>query len=616
MSLRVLNGALRLARRPDQPIGLALGMLFLLATSATFAQPSQWPAQGTSAGTDESVAIATEALPQLADDALLQGLELERQGMWGDAAAHYEQAVRETPADGRLERRLDIARLHSSLMRRYADTSYRQMVDTLDSRAALGLYSEILSKIESHYVSTPPWGRLVRRGAHAVVIAARDPEFAQRFGVSVSDEQLQGFAAEVNRLAPNSESVRTVAQSQRLVGQLAADAQRRFGGPGSAWVLEFVAAAVGGLDNYSSFLTPDQLRDVFAQIEGNFVGLGVELKSDRRALLIVRVIPGSPAARAGLQAGDRIVAVDGRPTADMTTDQAAAMLTGEAGSIAQVTIESSRAGTFAGDSVDIATHIGADLAGQQQASARQTLSVRREQVEVPSLERVRIVDAYNGVAYVRVPVFQKTTSRDLESTLWDLHSRGMKSLVLDLRGNPGGLLTASVELVDKFVSQGGIVSTRGRSAGEDFDYRAHQQGTWRVPLVVLIDGDSASASEIFAAAIRDNRRGTLIGDRSFGKGSVQGIFPMSHAGAGVRLTTAKFYSPAGHPISEVGVNPDIVVRHATSVADGRDNADSPPSQTVGYRGPTGAQEAILGGEAADLALERAIETARRMTTAR
>jgi carboxyl-terminal processing protease len=128
-------------------------------------------------------------------------------------------------------------------------------------------------------------------------------------------------------------------------------------------------------------------------------------------------------------------------------------------------------------------------------------------------------------------------------------------------------LTSSVEVADKFIDTGIIVSTRGRSPLEDFNYSAHKAGTWRVPLVVLIDGDSASASEIFAGAIRDHRRGDIVGQRSYGKGSVQGIFPLSAAGAGVRLTTARFYSPSGRPISHVGIEPNIVVRHAARAGD-------------------------------------------------
>ena len=135
-------------------------------------------------------------------------------------------------------------------------------------------------------------------------------------------------------------------------------------------------------------------------------------------------------------------------------------------------------------------------------------------------------------------------------------------------------------MADKFVDDGMIVSTRGRSALEDYNYTAHKAGTWRVPLVVLIDGESASASEIFAGAIRDHRRGELVGERSYGKGSVQGIFPLTLASSGVRLTTAKFYSPNGHPISNVGVPPNMAVQVAARPIAGELAAMGGPDDTV------------------------------------
>ena len=221
--------------------------------------------------------------------------------------------------------------------------------------------------------------------------------------------------------------------------------------------------------------------------------------------------------------------------------------------------------------------------------------MRREHVEVPSIEDAAIIDKDFGVAYLKLTSFQKTTMRDFETALWSLHRQGMRSLIMDLRGNPGGLLTTSVELADKFVEQGTIVSTRGRSAQEDYNYKAHKAGTWRVPLVVLIDENSASASEIFAGAIRDHRRGTIVGVKSYGKGSVQGIFPLNFGGAGIRLTTAKFFSPQGRPISKVGVQPDIVVRHAAKAT------------TAGE---------IVPQEAKDLTLEAGLGAARRQLAAR
>lgn len=351
----------------------------------------------------------------------------------------------------------------------------------------------------------------------------------------------------------------------------------------TATLLEFTSAAAGGLDHYSAFLTADQLRDIYSQIEGNFVGLGVELKADEGALLIVHVIPRSPAQQAGIREGDRITAVDGQATKALSTDEAASLLTGEEGSQVRVTV---------------------NTPGQ----APRDLTVRRASVDVPSLEDVKIVDPATGVAYVRIPAFQKTTPADLENALWDLHKQGMRSLIIDLQGNPGGLLTASVEVADKFIADGSIVSTRGRSEPENFSYRAHRPGTWRVPLVVLIDGDSASASEIFAGAIKDSGRGKIVGVRSYGKGSVQGIFPLGKTGAGARLTTAKFYSPLGHPISNVGITPDVDVRSTAVAADG-------PQQPAGNMYQVGFRGATATGPDKDRVLQIAIGVARDLPVA-
>jgi carboxyl-terminal processing protease len=164
---------------------------------------------------------------------------------------------------------------------------------------------------------------------------------------------------------------------------------------------------------------------------------------------------------------------------------------------------------------------------------------------------------------LRLTCFQKTTRRDLEAALWRLHRDGMRSLIIDLRGNPGGLLISSVDVADLFLNQGVIVSTHGRIAQEDSTYMAHEEGTWTIPLTLIIDQESASAAEIFSGAIRDHHRGTIVGVRSFGKGSVQGIFQLDGSDAGLRLTTAKFYSPTGKPYSRVGVEPDVVV-HRTA----------------------------------------------------
>ena len=466
---------------------------------------------------------------------LERGRKLETNHRWGEALTHYEDAVREYPDNRALKQRLDLAKVYYDLTRRYADVSFRKLLVTTDQREALDLHGEILQKIESHYVDSPDYAALVRRGTLALDVALSEPEFVRRNLPDVPAGRIDEFRRELRTLNPGN--VRNRGQARAAVARIAQYAQQRLGIAPAAVILEYTCGATGGLDPYSTFLTRDQLDEIYSQIEGNFVGLGIELKAAGGALRIVNVITGSPALRGGLVSGDTIIAIDGRSTADLTTDQAANLLQGAEGS-------------------------SVDLMLRSAAGGERRVRVRREHVEVPSVDDVKIVDRAAGIAYLNLTSFQKTTIRELDAALWKLHREGMKSLVMDLRGNPGGLLTAAVDVADKFVERGSIVSTRGRSSREDLNYSAHRVGTWRVPLVVLIDGDSASASEIFAGAIRDHRRGTIVGQRSYGKGSVQGIFPLGAGGSGIRLTTAKFYSPTGRAYSDVGVSPDVVVRRA------------------------------------------------------
>jgi carboxyl-terminal processing protease len=477
---------------------------------------------------------------------LRNGQQLEGQCRWGEALAHYEDAVRKHPDDSRLRQRFDTTRLHYDLERRYNDRSFRASVLKLSTERALELYSQVLLKIESHYVDAPHWSELLQRGTVNVELALGESIFLDQ-NVPAQDRQaVDAFRRELRNVI-GARAVNTRADLRDTVASVSRLALERLEVAPSAIVLEYLCGATNALDPYSTYLTPDQLNEVYAQIEGNFVGLGVELKAQDGKLVILRVISGSPAEEVGVRPQDEILAIDNRPTRDLTTDQAANLLQGVNGSNVVLTLAAPR-------------------------QAPRQLTIRRRRVDVPSVDQVAIIDPQYGIGYFKLTCFQKTTSHDVDAALWKLHREGMKSLVIDVRGNPGGLLVSSVEVVDRFVERGVIVSTRGRSPQEDFTYSAHEQAKWRMPLVVLIDQDSASAAEIFAGAIRDHRRGTIVGVRSFGKGSVQGIFPLDDSMAGVRLTTAKFYSPFGRPYSQVGVEPDITASPAHVAArpiDGR-----------------------------------------------
>lgn len=487
-------------------------------------------------------AIAFSARSIEIDGYLQRGQELEGQHRWGEALAHYEQGLRQYPDADTLEKRFELARLHYDLGRRYADRSFAERLSQMTAAKALDLYQQVLLKIQTHYVEQPVWKDLVARGTADLETALAEPIFQERNLPNGNKAGADAFDRELSQTL----AARTIASRDdaRDCAVVAANlAQQRLGLSQTVVILEYLCGAANSLDPYSTFLTPDQLSEVYSQIDGSFVGLGVELKAVSGELVIVRVITGSPAEQAGVRAGDRIRAVDGRLTANYTTDQAANLLQGPAGSVCTLVLSAP-------------------------GEADRQVAVRRQRVEVPSVDQVRIIDPQQGVGFLRLTCFQKSTRRDLEAALWQLHRDGMRSLIIDLRGNPGGLLISSVDVADLFLPQGVIVSTHGRIAQEDSTYTAREVDKWRVPLTLIIDRESASAAEIFSGAIRDHHRGAVVGERSFGKGSVQGIFQLEGTDAGLRLTTAKFYSPTGKPYARVGVEPDIVVRQAARPVNG------------------------------------------------
>lgn len=517
-----------------------------------------------------AAAAAQQSQQQEVAEALRTGRQLEAERRWSEALTWYEEALRRNPQQPTLEERLHLTRIHYDLSGRFGDPTYRESLKTLGRDKTLELYDEVLTKIQTHYVEPPHWQQLVDSGTAGLMEALLDPLFLEATLPGVPQARVEAFRRVLRDRVfgvPTTDRASTL----KLASFAAQLAREQLGLSETAVIYEYICGASNALDPYSTFLSAGKLNEVYSQIEGNFVGLGIELKANDGALLIVKVFAGGPADRAGLKAGDRIVGVEGRSTQDLSSDQAANMLQGPEGSTVDVSIVTP-------------------------GTPERRMRIRREQIEVPSIDDIKIVDKTLGIGYLRLTCFQKTTSRDLDMALWRLHREGMKSLIMDLRGNPGGLLNISVDVVDKFVNEGTIVSTRGRNPNEDYSYAARKPGTWHVPLVVLIDGDSASASEIFAGAIRDHRRGTIVGARSYGKGSVQGIYPLNTVSGGIRLTTAKFYSPQGHPFSRIGVSPDVAVAPAGASQAGTQFAARPTDdgRFVQQAPADPAMEAALG----------------------
>ena len=514
--------------------GLVAGLLLAVSGSLRAESFLKWVPAG-------APGIAQQAAAPQADDLAARTTALAHEGRWSDVVKICETAARKGTLDPSLARQYDLAKLHCDVARRHAEPAYRRQLSLLSEAEARRAYGEVLGRIATHHVDLPDYARLAARGRLAIDVALDDPAFVAAHASQATPDRRAAYQGQVERIVA-TRPVATQADAEALAAWVARAGHSILGIQPAVSLMEMAAAAVGGLDEYSAFLTTGQLEDLYSQIEGNFVGLGVELKSAADGLAVVHVIPGSPAERSGLRAGDHLIGIGGRSIGGLSVDEAAHLLQGPEGSLVT-------------------------LAVVRGPGAARAVTVRREHVEVPSIEEESIVDAATGIARVRLTSFQKTTAADLDAALRRLDAAGMRALVLDLRGNPGGLLSAAVDVADLFLERGLVVATRGRSPEEDFNYTAAKSGTWRVPLVVLIDGDSASSSEILAGAIRDHRRGTIVGSRSYGKGSIQGIFPLEAAGVGMRLTTAKFFSPRGLPFSGVGVEPDVpVVTAARPVA--------------------------------------------------
>jgi len=287
------------------------------------------------------------------------------------------------------------------------------------------------------------------------------------------------------------------------------------------------------LDEHSHYLDVDAYQDMQDDTRGQFGGLGIVITMKDDALTIVSPMEDTPGFRAGLQSDDRILEIDGETTEGITLAESVKKLRGEPGT--EVWLKYLRPRTQ-----DV-----------------QEVTIERADISVASVKDARMLE--DGIGYLRVTQFNEPTADALQEKLDELSGQGMRALVLDLRNNPGGLLRSAIEVSQKFLpSRKVIVTTRGRTFGDDQVYRAGGRDRLvDLPMVVLVNGGSASASEIVAGALQDHRRAVLVGEKTFGKGSVQSVMQLEDDSA-LRLTTARYFTPADRMIHEQGIEPDIL----------------------------------------------------------
>ena len=303
--------------------------------------------------------------------------------------------------------------------------------------------------------------------------------------------------------------------------------------------VEIMDSAINGilqsLDPYSAYMSPELFKSMQTDTRGEFGGLGIEIGMEAGVVKVISPIDDTPASRAGIKAGDYIVKIDGNQVQGKSLMEAVKLMRGKVGTSIKLTIR------------------------RKNVKKALEFNIKREIIEVKSVES-KAIGKKKDIVYLRLKSFNENSDKQFFKHLKNFEKKTkIKGYIIDLRNNPGGLLSQAINITDFFLEDGEIVSTKGRRSSETrkFFARAGDEAKGK-PIIVLINNGSASASEIFAGALKDHKRAIILGENSYGKGSVQSVIPLKNGG-GMRLTISKYYLPSGQSISEIGVSPDILV---------------------------------------------------------
>lgn len=337
---------------------------------------------------------------------------------------------------------------------------------------------------------------------------------------------------------------------------------------------DLLTGAINGMlesldDPYSRYLEPENFKDMQSDTSGEFEGVGIVISIKNKILTVVSPIDNTPAERAGIKSGDKILKIDGEDADKMNLHDAVNKMRGRKGSKITLTI------------------------WRPDFSEPKDFILSRD---VIPLKTVKSRMVHDRIGYVRISQFTETTAPDLEKELNDLEAKGIDALILDLRDNPGGLLTSAIDVARKFIDRGTIVTVKSRD-GKTLNLSSYYRSHPLYPLIVLVNKGSASSSEIVAGAIQDNRRGILVGGRTFGKGVIQTVIPMEN-NAGLILTTAWYFTPSGRSIHNVGIDPDITIDQSVlSSEEAAGLYDSPaPGRDAEQPGQATSENILLSAE--------------------
>jgi carboxyl-terminal processing protease len=455
--------------------------------------------------------------------------DLEQQNQWDRASEIYLRLLADDRQQPDLRERLTHCLRRLQQTRRHADPAYRAYAASLPLSQAVALYAEAVATIQQNYVAAGQVmiERLYRSGLEEFRAALTDPVFRREQMPTTDVAALSDLRQRLDREWPAklSDDLREIRQ---MIRDLAWQAQQLTGVNPSIVILEFVHGACHAIDEYTNFITPGRAAQDASSLNSELTAYGLMLANKDGYLVVERVVSGSWAATAGLAVGDRITSVVRTKIDQHSLDELLELARGERTSISEFVVAAT-------DSTDGRT-----------IALPETL---------PSV--IDGVMARDSIGYVRIGYFQKTTPQEFDSALLRLRSEGMRALVLDLRGNPGGSFLAAVHVAERLLAQGVIVSTQGQLRGMTKTFTAQNAAVFDGPVIVLVDGETASAAEVLAGALHDQQRGILVGQRTFGKDSIQRLWQFNEGGI-LRLTMARFLPPGGRSFAGVGVEPNVI----------------------------------------------------------
>lgn len=478
--------------------------------------------------------------PTAASTLAASAQELEHQQRWLEAAQVYAQLITAEPDNPSWQEGLRRCLIQERIAQRYRDGAIRHIMSTWKLAQALAAYDELTRLIEQVVIDHITVEQLWRRGCEQVLLALNNRIYREvAFRAKPSASQLEKLRSLLEM--EMSRSPEAWSELTGLVRSLAERAALYAPMRPTSLVWEFLAAHCESVDAYGAYVTPTGLVLEKILVEEKWAGVGLTVLATDQGVVIIAVAPQSEAHRHGIVPGSKLTRVNGEPLHALSTEEVMLRLLGQPDT--NVTLE-------------VVLPDGTP----------QSFTLTRRRLDVPSVTETTMLDSMLGIGYIRITQFQPNTPQELDQALEELNQRGLRVLLLDLRGNPGGSVRAALDVADRFISEGILLRTEGRLPELTAAYHARRGNDWQIPLIVLVDENTASAAEMVAAALQAQAQAVrlpvaIVGKPTRGKAVLQHLIPLAegHAGAAY-LTVARWLTPAGTPISPQGIQPDVLVK--------------------------------------------------------